>query len=114
MKEPIMIACPHCGKETPAVAVCRNCGKDIEFLQGLEVQYRDFKGSEMLDIKMSSHRSRQKEKQTSQKEKKETSNGSRSEKKQTGKKTVVFFWVAGVIILSALAWYYLLKFLPTF
>lgn len=114
MKEPTMIACPHCGKETPAVAVCRNCGKDIEFLQGLEVQYRDFKGSEMLDIKMSSHRSRQKEKQTSQKEKEETSNGSRSEKKRTGKKAVVFFWVAGVVILSALAWYYLLKFLPTF
>jgi len=112
MKEPVMITCPHCGRETSAGDVCRHCGKDIESPQGLEVQYRDFKGSEMLDIKMSSHAS-----QKDKKAEKRTENADDrplSENNRTGKKVVLFFLAAGVIILSALAWYYLLKFLPKF
>lgn len=113
MKEPIMIACPHCGKETPEAAACRNCGKNIESLQGLEVQYKDFKGTEMLDIKMASH-GRHDTKKPAEKIELPSGNGPRSEKGKTGKKAVIFSLAAGVIILSALAWYYLLKLLSTF
>lgn len=113
MKEPMIITCPHCGKETPEGHTCRLCGKDIEPLQGLEVQYRDFKGSEMLDIKMASH-NRQEDVRPAQKVTEAADNGPRSKKKRTGNKTVFFFGAGVVIILSALAWYYLLKFLLKF
>lgn len=113
MKEPIMITCPHCGKETPGEDVCRHCGKKIESLQGLEVQYRDFKGSEMLDIKMASH-ARQEDKKPVQKGTEAENNDPGSEKKRAGKKAVFFFWATVLIILSALAWYYLLKFFMKF
>jgi hypothetical protein len=113
MKEPVMITCPYCRKETPAAAICRNCGKELDSLNGLEVQYRDFKGSEMLDIKMSPH-PRQEEKQTAQKGNEDAGNGLQPEEQRKGKKTVFFFWAAIVIIFSALVWYYLLKFLLGF
>lgn len=113
MKEPIMITCPHCGERTPAGDVCQNCGKDIESLPGLEVQYRDFKGSEMLDIKMSSP-ARQEDENPTQKATEAANNNPQSEKKRAGKNTVFSFWATIVIILSALAWYYLLKFLLKF
>jgi hypothetical protein len=113
MKEDTMINCPHCGKETPAGDVCQKCSKEIEFAQGMEVHYKDFKGSEMLDIKMASH-ARQEDEKQAQKNNVAADNGPRSEKKSAGKKAVFFFWATIGIILSALAWYYLLKFLPKF
>lgn len=108
-----MIVCPHCGKETPTGDVCRNCGKGIESAPGVEVQYKDFKGSEMLDIKMSSH-TRQKDGKPAQKAIKAANKRPQSEKKREGNKAVFFFWATIVIILSALAWYYLLNFLMKF
>jgi len=108
-----MITCPHCGREMPAENVCRNCGKEIASAQDMEVHYRDFKGSEMLDIKMASHIRREDEK-SAQKGIEAENNDPRSEKKRAGNKTVFFFWTTVVIILSALAWYYLLKFLLNF
>lgn len=112
MKEPVMITCPHCGKETPAENVCRNCGKESDFSQGMEVHYKDFKGSEMLDIKMASHARREDKKQElkpAEKRKKTANTSLRSENKRAGKKGVFFIWATVVIILSALAWYYLLR-----
>lgn len=109
MKGLTMITCPHCGKETPIAALCRNCGKELELQQGLEVHYRDFKGSEMLDIKMSPH-SRQETIQSPENAKEENENKPRSENKRTGRKAVSVFWVSAAIILSVLAWYFLLRF----
>ncbi|MBI5634561.1 MAG: hypothetical protein HZA15_13910 [Nitrospirae bacterium] len=114
MNEPIMITCPHCGKETPAGNECLQCRKELGSLQELQVQYRDFKGSEMLDIKMSSAARQGDEKQTLklvQKKKEAATNAPQSEIKRPGKKTVFFFWATIAIFLSALAWYYLLNFL---
>lgn len=108
MKEPATITCPHCGKETSSVDICRHCGKEIEFGQNMEVLYRDFKGSEMLDIKMAP--SARQEHETPDRQKTESvNNASRPGNKRAGKKTVFFFWAAVVIILSAIAWYYLLR-----
>jgi uncharacterized membrane protein YvbJ len=44
--------CPHCGKETEAGKACDRCGKDLESSKGMEIEYKEFKVSELLDIKM--------------------------------------------------------------
>ena len=108
-----MIVCPHCGKETPTGDVCRSCGKGIESAPGVEVQYKDFKGSEMLDIRMATH-ARQNDQKPVQKRTEISINASRSEKKLAGKKVVFFLSAGVVVILSVLAWYYLLKFFMKF
>jgi len=46
------VKCPHCGKETKVGKACDNCGRDLAPSQGVEVQYKDFKVSELLDIKV--------------------------------------------------------------
>ncbi|MBI5073725.1 MAG: hypothetical protein HZB62_00915 [Nitrospirae bacterium] len=111
-KEPIMTTCPHCGKETPSGDTCRYCGKEIEFAPGMEVHYKDFKGTEMLDIKMTSHAGQKDAR--AEKGTESTDDQLLAENKHTNRKVVFFFLAAGVIILSALAWYYLLKFLSIF
>jgi hypothetical protein len=113
MKEPAMTSCPYCAKETPAGAICRHCGKEISFAQGIEVHYKDFKGSEMLDIKMATH-APQNDQKPVQKRTEISKNAPRLEKKLAGKKVVFFLSAGVVVILSALAWYYLLKFLMKF
>jgi len=113
MKEPLMITCPFCGKDTPEGGVCRNCGKEISLAQGMEVYYKDFKGSEMLDIKMSGH-ARREDQKTSQKGTEAADSAPRSEKKLAGKKTIIILTAGVVIILLSLAWYYLLKFFMKF
>lgn len=113
MKEPIMIVCPHCGKKTPEGNACRNCGKDIVSAQGMEVHYKDFRGSEMLDIKMSSP-AMQKDEKPAQKGTKAATKSPLPEKKSAGNKSVFFFWATIVIILSVIAWYFLLKVLLKF
>lgn len=113
MTEPDKITCPNCGKETAAEDVCRHCGKDIESLQGLEVHYKDFKGSEMLDIKMATH-ARHEDAKPAQKAAEAADNGPGSEKNRSGTRTVFFFGAVVVIILSALVWYYLLNFFLRF
>jgi len=113
MKEPAMITCPHCGKDTPAGDVCRHCNKDIGSLQELEVQYRDFKGSEMLDIKMSSPARHQDGKPGKKLPEAAESNRPPKKKSTTGK-TLLFIGAAALIVIAALAWYYLLKFFLKF
>lgn len=113
MKEPARITCPHCGKETPAGDVCRHCSRDIGAAQGLEVQYRDFKGSEMLDIKMSPPGRHENEKPGPKREETAES-GPLSEEKRGRGKTFLFFGAAVLITIAALAWYYVLKFFLKF
>lgn len=47
--------CPHCCKETKGGKSCDNCGRDLAPSQGMEVRYKDFKVSELLDIKLGQH-----------------------------------------------------------
>jgi hypothetical protein len=44
--------CPRCGKETAEEKFCSHCGKPLPADQRVEVTYRDFKVTELLDIKM--------------------------------------------------------------
>jgi hypothetical protein len=44
--------CPDCGKELNENYICKNCGKKIESLQPeIEVEYKEFKVSELLEIR---------------------------------------------------------------
>jgi methionyl-tRNA synthetase len=44
--------CPHCGEKTRDGKTCESCGKELAPSQGVEVKYKDFKISELLDIKL--------------------------------------------------------------
>ena len=109
MKEPFMITCPFCKRDTPEEGVCQNCGKVISHARGMEVNYKDFKGSEMLDITMARHARRQDQK-TSQNKTEAADSAPRSAKKPAGNKAIIILIAGIAIILSSLAWYYLLKF----
>jgi hypothetical protein len=45
--------CPNCGTETKAGQGCAKCGKDTGNSRRIAVEYKDFKVSELLDIRMS-------------------------------------------------------------
>ncbi|MHB8880479.1 MAG: hypothetical protein ACYC69_03100 [Thermodesulfovibrionales bacterium] len=113
MTGPALITCPHCGKETAAGDACRHCGRDSRSRQDLEVEYKDFRGSEMLDIKMSSPVSRQKEISGREGAAVQEDNP-QAEGKSTPGKVLVFFGAALLIVVSVLGWYYLLKFFLKF
>ncbi len=44
--------CPTCGQEIKTGQKCENCGNTPASSPGMEVEYKDFKVSELLDIKM--------------------------------------------------------------
>ena len=44
--------CPQCGEDTAPGEACERCGKALPAQKELEVQYREFKVSEVLDIRM--------------------------------------------------------------
>jgi ribosomal protein L32 len=46
--------CPHCGEEMRRGEECKKCGKEVVPSNEMEVQYKEFKVSELLDIRMTS------------------------------------------------------------
>ena len=105
-----MEKCSHCGGEIAEGLPCKACG--------IEIQYKDFKGSEMLDIKMpsSAHKSRHRFERKSRSAKKAEDNTLVVPKaKRPALSKPAFFLLAAItIILSSVAWYYILKFLLKF
>ena len=58
--------CPECGQELKNAAKCGNCGKDISLLRnGLEVEYKEFPVSELLEIRQRPHAGTHQKKQVS-------------------------------------------------
>ena len=50
--------CPECGKELNENHVCKNCGKKIEKPeQDIEIEYKEFKLSEFLEIRRKKNKS---------------------------------------------------------
>ncbi len=43
--------CTACGADMKGLTVCEACGKKAEGPEGLEVEYKDFKISELLEIR---------------------------------------------------------------
>jgi len=48
--------CPHCGADLKGKDVCSRCGRKIEPAPELEVEYKDFKVSEYLEIRKKEHK----------------------------------------------------------
>ncbi len=104
--------CPDCGEEIGTGKACEKCGKDVVPSKGVEVEYKDFKISELLDIKMtggvSSGKTMKKHGSAQEKE-----GGSEkaipAEEKTSGKELLVLTSV--IVILAAMAGAYLLGFL---
>jgi hypothetical protein len=105
--------CAYCGKETKSEKVCGHCGKDLAPLRGVEVQYKDFKITELLDIKMPGQAPPPKE------------SGKTDEGKATGRETLPgkepgaekrsrLRLLVAVILLAAVAGFVLLKLLIKF
>lgn len=46
--------CPHCEEEITTGNKCKKCGKETLPSKEMEVQYKEFKVSELLDIRMPS------------------------------------------------------------
>ena len=53
--------CPHCGNESQRKDVCSRCGEKIEVPeQAIEVEYKEFKVSEFMEIRKKRQNSRRK------------------------------------------------------
>jgi hypothetical protein len=53
--------CPHCGNESQRKDVCSNCGEKMEVSeQAIEVEYKEFKISEFMEIRRKRQSSRRK------------------------------------------------------
>jgi DNA-directed RNA polymerase subunit RPC12/RpoP len=48
--------CPHCGSDLKGKDLCSRCGKKIEPVPEIEVEYKDFKVSEYLEIRQKEHK----------------------------------------------------------
>jgi uncharacterized Zn finger protein (UPF0148 family) len=48
--------CPHCGADLKRKDLCGNCGRKIEQAPEIEVEYKDFKVSEYLEIRQKEHK----------------------------------------------------------
>ena len=48
--------CPHCGADLKGKDLCSRCGRKIEPAPELEVEYKDFKVSEYLEIRQKEHK----------------------------------------------------------
>ena len=105
--------CPHCGKETKVGKACDNCGGGLAPSQGMEVQYKDFKVSELLDIKVGQHSpagNRVKKEGSGHKIDRETKNDPASGKQAAGKKRLGLGMTAVIVIIAAIALFFLFKF----
>jgi hypothetical protein len=108
-----MPKCPHCGRETKAEKVCGHCGKDLLSPRGMEVQYKDFKVTELLDIKMPGQAPPRKESgkaDAGRDAMKELPAGGNP----VGEKRSRFALAAVIIFLAAAAGFFLLKLLMKF
>jgi hypothetical protein len=106
------VKCPYCREETGTGESCAKCGKKVITSKGMTVEYKDFKGAELLDIQMPRNTPSQAVGKSEPEQKKIAVpvKAAPSREKQTGYKPFIFI-AAVVIILAAIAGLYLLKFL---
>jgi hypothetical protein len=105
--------CPHCGKETKSEEACEHCRKALLPVQGMEVRYKDFKLSELLDIKMPGQGPAPQEDRGAEEERsieRKAAAGGRP----AGRKASRVVLVAVIILLAAAAGFFLLKLLLKF
>lgn len=108
--------CPHCGKETSPGKTCGICGKALPQKE-VEVEYKEFRISEMLDIRMAKgggagRPARRAEGPSGR----AAGTGKASQKDSSGRRrtSAVVITTIILIILAAIAGIYLYKYLPGF
>jgi hypothetical protein len=108
----ILVKCPHCGEEIREGKACEKRGKESVPSNGMEVQYKEFKVSEMLDIKMPvratsgkpAHKS-----ETLQEKEAGVKKASSPSEKHSGDKRLVIVIAVVIIIIFVIASLFLLK-----
>jgi hypothetical protein len=107
------VKCPYCREETVSGEPCTRCGKKFMTSKGMKVEYKDFKGSELLDIQMirrSLPGPAVVKPEPEQRKVAGPKKAAPSREKPVGNNS--FFVIAAVvIILAAIAGFYLLRFL---
>jgi hypothetical protein len=115
--------CPHCGNESRTKDVCSSCGEKVEMPeQTIEVEYKEFKVSEFMEIRRKRKSSRRKGDETTLTEEPGTEEKDYRNAGETGIATVLAsllprgkrkrFLIAGlvIVVLSVIAGtYYFLK-----
>lgn len=48
--------CPHCGADLKQKDICGGCGRKLEPAPEIEIEYKDFKVSEYLEIRQKEHK----------------------------------------------------------
>ena len=104
--------CPECGAEIGSGRTCEKCGKEVLPPKGLEVEYKEFRISELLDIKMTGRVSSGKpvKRQAAAEERGGgVEKAIPSERKLSGKKLIAV--AAAIVIIATITGFYLLRFL---
>ncbi len=105
--------CPHCGEETKDGKSCEKCGNELTERREMEVRYRDFKVTELLDIRMPGKAPVGTEAANPQTDKNRPGD-TRKKEKQSAQKRSRLALVAVLIFFAAVSGYYLLKLLLKF
>lgn len=105
--------CPHCGEEITAGNECKKCGKAAESPKEMEIKYKEFKVSELLDIRMTSHIPSRKEMKKTEPapEKRDGSNRNAYPIREPSAKKPLLVVTAVIAFLAVVAGFYLLRFL---
>jgi len=106
------VKCPRCGEETKGGNECEKCGKGVIPSKTMEVQYKEFRVSELLDIRMSSP-APSREKIKSPEHTLENGNGrdgvGQTDEKQAARKPHILVFAIAIVV-AVVAALYLLKF----
>jgi ribosomal protein L32 len=107
------MVCPCCGEEIRSGRECEKCGKGAVASKKMEVQYKDFKVSELLDIKMTSHVPSRDgiEKPEPMPEKGVGSNRAAQTGKRPSAQKALLIVTAFIAVFAVVAGFYLLRFL---
>jgi ribosomal protein L32 len=106
--------CPQCGKETSPGNVCEKCGEAAQ-THKVQVEYKEFKISELLDIRMARNagpvRSGQKGKKTVPLSRKETRTIEvpGTEKNSRTKTSLIVIMTLIIVVITAIVGFYLFE-----
>jgi hypothetical protein len=109
--------CPQCGNETGPGKACERCGEELPPRKEVEVEYKEFSVSELLDIKMVK---KARAAQTGEKGGPLPRRGAKQVKasrteETSGKKTsFIVIMTVIIVVLAAITGLYLFKYLPGF
>jgi hypothetical protein len=109
--------CPHCGEETTPGRACGRCGKALPPKKEVEVEYKEFRVTELLDIRMTKNdgaaRTAQKT-ATPPRRATEPLKALRRDERRGKKTSVIVVMTIIVVVLAAIAGLYFSGFLTGF